>query len=314
MPAMDTTVDLREIAVLVVDDLEDNLDLIEEYLEDVVWSVHLARSGDEAVRIAREHRPDIVLLDLMMPGMNGLSVVRAMRSTDGLRDVGIIMLTAHADRDNVLTARRIGCDHVLGKPIQRERLLSEITLCLKKRPPRPREAPPPTEPAKPRHITVSLGDALETIEAGALADVINDPETIDCLRELVADDSRIGQNLIRLANSPAYAGSQRVDDVARAIVRIGTRQTMKLIRKATSTARGRLNSTKVNEVLRLLEIVRDVFPDRTATIGQTRALLRDLSDAAHARRQEGDKGHSGGAARPAKDAAGPSAAAPERAP
>ena len=71
---------LLNVSVLAVDDLEDNLDLIEEYLEDEVWSVLRAQSGEEALDLAIKYLPDVIVLDLMMPRMNGLAVLRAIRS------------------------------------------------------------------------------------------------------------------------------------------------------------------------------------------------------------------------------------------
>lgn len=289
---MSAECELHDAAVLIVDDIEDNLDLLEDYLEDEVWCVLRAATGQEAVRLAAEHAPDIVLLDLNMPGLNGLAVLRAIRAQVENADVAVIIQTAYAERDNVLTAKRLGCTHVLGKPLERERLLKEMRACMRERrsaPGRQRRTEPPTvEPQrKPAPIAVRLDEALETIEAGTLVELLDDPDILDSLHDLIDEESAIGQRLMRVANSPAYGSAAKVKTVAQALVRLGTIKTSELIRKASDSMRGKLDSVHVNRLLRLLEVVTRAFPERTGTPADTQALLRQLSAAASERSPRG---------------------------
>ncbi len=278
---MNMDYDLHDIAVLAVDDIEDNLDLIEAYLEDVVWSVLRARSGTEAIRLATEHKPDIVLLDLMMPGMNGLAVLRTIRSIEALHDIAVILQTAYASRDSVLTAHRTGCKHILCKPLTKERLLAELRACLSDGRRRRDRTHPNELPQSPQSNDLSdaRDDAQKVIEAGGLDEVIHTPETVDCLRHLIAADSPIGQRLITLANSPIYGGSCRVGTIPAAMIRIGTKETRKLIQKASSAMRGGLSSSRAPEALQLLETIARLFPDRVSAPEDMLALLRELGAA-----------------------------------
>jgi CheY-like chemotaxis protein len=279
--------DLQDAAVLIVDDIEDNIDLLEEYLEDEVWSVLRASSGQEAVQLAAEHIPDIVLLDLNMPGLNGMAVLRAIRAQQANQDVAIILQTAYADRDNVLLAKRLGCDHILGKPVKKDRLLDEMRACLRKRrglPGRQRHhAAPPKQAHAPAPVAVRLDEALETIEAGKLVELLDAPDILDALHDLIDEESVLGRRLIRVANSPMYGSVTRVENVPQALVRLGTTKTSELLQKASVEMRGRLQSIHVERLLRLLEIVTNVFPERTRSPAETQQLLRELSRAAASR-------------------------------
>ena len=131
---MSQEIDLSTSTVLVVDDSEDNLDLIEEYLDGIVRSVVRASSGEACIGLALEHEPDVILLDLMMPNMNGLSVIRSIHAMERLGHIPVILQTAHADRDNILAARRLGCSYILAKPLSRDRLLTELRKALAESP------------------------------------------------------------------------------------------------------------------------------------------------------------------------------------
>ncbi len=280
---MSTEADLTRIAVLAVDDVEDNLDLLEEMLGGEVWSFIRAESGEEAIRLATEHHPDVVLLDLMMPRMNGLSVLRAFRETTALCQMATILQTAFANPDAVLAAKRLGCKHVLTKPISRERLLAEIRGCLGacrgRTLPAEDSAEPEREPTPSRDLTRALGDARRLLEVDDTAQVADQIETTDCLRNLITADSLIGQKLIKVANSPAYSARYPVRNVTEAIVRVGIRETKELIRKAATDPPDRQSSSRTLKALELLESLALLFPDRTATSEGMLALLNDLDRA-----------------------------------
>lgn len=81
-----------------------------------------ARDGQEAVDLAREARPDLILMDLQLPRLNGFSVVRFVRQTDGLRDVPIIVVSAHDPLKHRNLALAAGCNAYVQKPIEFDRL------------------------------------------------------------------------------------------------------------------------------------------------------------------------------------------------
>lgn len=278
---------LLDITVLVVDDVEDNLDLIEELLEDEVWSVLRAQSGKEAVCLAVECPPDVILLDLMMPMMNGLAVLRAIRSNKALESTPVILQTAYADKENIITARRLGCESFLCKPLTKDRLLAEMTKCLKFR---SRGGGGDCEQSddsalsqKVRELTMTVADAKALLEAGRLADDTSQSAPVNCFRNLIPDDSAIGERLIRLANSPVYGGRYPARTVAEAVIRIGVRETKSLILKASSTTTQGISKGNVLKALELLEMLAALFPDRTSTPDGTLSLLEELNAAAQSK-------------------------------
>jgi CheY-like chemotaxis protein len=113
--------------VLVVEDNDMNMQLVEYLLEEGGYRIVKAASGEEALSIARNGDPvDLILMDIHLPGIDGLSVVREMKSDAVTRAIPILALTAHAmrgDKDRFLDA---GCDGYISKPIDVKTFLSSI--------------------------------------------------------------------------------------------------------------------------------------------------------------------------------------------
>jgi CheY-like chemotaxis protein len=116
--------------VLVVEDNDMNMQLVEYLLEEGGYDIVKASSGEEALRLTRvraEAAPiDLILMDIHLPGMDGLSVVREMKNDPGTQKIPILALTAHAmrgDKDRFLEA---GCDGYISKPIDVKTFLSSI--------------------------------------------------------------------------------------------------------------------------------------------------------------------------------------------
>ena len=90
------------------------------------WQVVLAGSGREAVELARRERPDVILLDVMMPGMDGLATLTELRESEDTRGIPVIFLTAKAQRHEVERFRLLGASGVLTKPFDPMTLPDEI--------------------------------------------------------------------------------------------------------------------------------------------------------------------------------------------
>ena len=118
--------------VLVVDDEQDLLDLIEYNLKKEGFTVLTAVDGESSIKIAREHKPDLVLLDIMMPKMDGLEVCQKMRSDADLMHIPIIMLTARGDEKTEVEGLDTGADDYITKPISTKKLLSRIRAVLRR--------------------------------------------------------------------------------------------------------------------------------------------------------------------------------------
>ena len=114
--------------VLVVEDNDMNMQLVEYLLEEGGYTTVKATSGEEALEVARNvvPRPDLVLMDIHLPGMDGLSVVREMKADARTSAIPILALTAHAmrgDRDRFLES---GCDGYISKPIDVKTFIASI--------------------------------------------------------------------------------------------------------------------------------------------------------------------------------------------
>lgn len=112
--------------ILVVEDNEKNLILMRDILEYHGHAVITAQNGEEGVRLAREHRPHLILMDIQMPVMDGYAAVKILRSDPELQDMRIIAVTALAmngDKELVLQA---GFDGYLAKPVETRQLSAMI--------------------------------------------------------------------------------------------------------------------------------------------------------------------------------------------
>jgi DNA-binding response OmpR family regulator len=101
--------------VLVVDDEADAVELLQEFLSAKGYEVLTAHDGEEALRAVREERPHLILLDIRMPGMNGLEVLRRVRQID--QEVGVIVVTAVSEEETGREALALGAFDYIVKPL-----------------------------------------------------------------------------------------------------------------------------------------------------------------------------------------------------
>ena len=113
-------------SVLLVDDFEDGLDMYQEYLTYRGYEVVVAHNGEEAIVQARRHRPDVILLDIRMPGMTGIDALHVLRSDTSFRDIPIVALTAHALEGERIEALGAGFDDLIPKPCLPDQLASAV--------------------------------------------------------------------------------------------------------------------------------------------------------------------------------------------
>lgn len=114
------------IRALVVDDDPGIRQMLELALEFEDFSVLTAKDGPTAIATARALRPDVILLDVMMPAMSGLEVAQALRTDPTTAEIPIVILTAKAGEDDVWSGWQAGIDSYLTKPIDLDMMLSEI--------------------------------------------------------------------------------------------------------------------------------------------------------------------------------------------
>ena len=111
--------------ILVVEDVEFNRDLIVQLLEDD-YEVLTAADGAEGLRLAEQERPDLILMDLSLPVLDGWEVTRRIKANAALRRIPIIALSAHAMTGDEEKALQSGCDDYLAKPLDEDLLFTKL--------------------------------------------------------------------------------------------------------------------------------------------------------------------------------------------
>jgi DNA-binding response OmpR family regulator len=117
---------MNGMRILVAEDDRDIAELISHYLKKSGWSPHVASAGDEALAYARRHPLDAIVLDLMLPGMDGLEVCRALRGDRATAAVPIIMLTARSEEQDRIRGLELGADDYVAKPFSPNELVARI--------------------------------------------------------------------------------------------------------------------------------------------------------------------------------------------
>lgn len=130
-----------EATLLVVDDEPKVIEFVKPFLEREGFTVYTAGNGQDALRMAREFNPDLVVLDWMMPGMSGLDVCRELRK---LSTVGIIMVTARSDEADRIVGLEVGADDYIVKPFSLRELTARIRSVLRRLNVQPQDSPQET--------------------------------------------------------------------------------------------------------------------------------------------------------------------------
>jgi two-component system cell cycle response regulator DivK len=112
--------------VLVVEDTEDNRRIVYDLLTASGYQVLEARDGAAGMAMAAEHRPDLILMDVQLPELDGYEATRRLKADPDLRDIPVIAVTAYALSDDEGKARAAGCDGYVAKPFSPRQLLATV--------------------------------------------------------------------------------------------------------------------------------------------------------------------------------------------
>ncbi len=119
--------------ILVVEDERDIQELLQYNLAKEGYTVVPVTSGEEALRVARTESPDLVLLDLMLPGVDGLEVCRRLKREPDTQGLPIVMLTAKGEEADIVTGLELGADDYISKPFSPRVLIARIRAVLRRR-------------------------------------------------------------------------------------------------------------------------------------------------------------------------------------
>jgi len=123
---------MAKARILVVDDEEDILELVRHVLAREGYDVICVETGESCLKQARQRPPDLIVLDLMLPGIDGLDVCKALKAEDNTRSIPIVMLSAKGDEADIVTGFELGADDYITKPFSGKVLSARIKAVLRR--------------------------------------------------------------------------------------------------------------------------------------------------------------------------------------
>ena len=129
---MDNRKDYSKYTVLIVDDIPVNIILLKTMLARTNVKILTAVNGQEALDLVRSLKPQVVLLDIQMPVMNGLEVLKDIKSDPKLKDIAVIMVSAYTSAEDIEQSMNLGASGFIKKPVIMDILLSNVTAALDK--------------------------------------------------------------------------------------------------------------------------------------------------------------------------------------
>jgi phosphate regulon transcriptional regulator PhoB len=189
--------------VLIVEDEPDIRELVVHHLKREGYQVSTAASGEEALRQVHASLPDLVLLDLMMPAMDGLEVCRRLRQDPGTATLPIVMLTAKGDEVDRVIGLEIGADDYVVKPFSPKELLARVRAVLRRSRPAPGAASTTLGA-----LTIDSGTHTVSVKGETLALT---PKEFDLLRALVEARGRVLSREFLLDRVWGYARASEIE-------------------------------------------------------------------------------------------------------
>ncbi|WP_223786855.1 response regulator [Marinicella meishanensis] len=182
---------MKHARILVVEDQEDLAALLSDYLQQEAWQVDLIHHGDEVEAFIQQHMVDVVLLDVMLPGKNGMDICRDIRKTS---DVPIIMTTARVDEIDRILGLEIGANDYVCKPYSPRELVARVKVWLRHK---AKPCVPPVLELDTESMVVSCAGSqveLTLVECRLLDKMMSQPSRVfsrSQLMDAVYDDGRI---------------------------------------------------------------------------------------------------------------------------
>ncbi|HKJ97718.1 MAG TPA: response regulator [Desulfotignum sp.] len=218
--------------ILIVDDEEDIIELIKYNLKNEGYDIRTAFTGEQAIKIARQALPDLIVLDLMLPGIDGLEVTRFLKNSAQTKELPIVMLTAKGEESDIVTGLELGANDYISKPFSPKELLARIRAILRRRRKHALDDPPADIRQvgemtidRAKHVVSIQGEAVDlTLSEFELLSFLSDKKGWVFTRNQIMDAIH-GEN---------YAVTERSIDV----IIVGLRKKLKSYASRIETVRG----------------------------------------------------------------------------
>ena len=175
---------MRNPTVLVIDDDPNNMDIVTDYLSERSYTILVAEDGESGVSRAEYARPDLILLDIMMPGIDGFETCRRLKSLESTQDIPVIFMTALTETEHKVKGFEAGAVDYITKPFQREEVLARVSVHL-----------------RIRELTIRLQEAKGSLEKRVEERTAELAQTIDALHDQIVERKRGEEECVRLAQA-----------------------------------------------------------------------------------------------------------------
>ncbi|MEH0019827.1 MAG: response regulator [Desulfobacter sp.] len=217
--------------ILIVDDEEDILELIKFNLKSEGYNILQAMTGEEAIKIAKQSGPDLMVLDLMLPGIDGLEVTKYLKNNDATMDIPIVMLTAKGEESDIVTGLELGANDYMSKPFSPRELTARIRAILRRRQKNSTEAP--VRVRQEGDMVIDRAKHRVTIEGQVVELTLSEFELLSFLAEKKGWVFTRGQ-IVDAIHGENYAVTERSIDV----IIVGLRKKLKNYASCIETVRG----------------------------------------------------------------------------
>lgn len=217
--------------ILIVDDEEDILELIKFNLKGEGYNILQAMTGEEAIKIAKQSGPDLIVLDLMLPGIDGLEVTRYLKNNDVTTNIPIVMLTAKGEESDIVTGLELGANDYISKPFSPRELTARIRAILRRRQKNAAEAP--VRVRQEGDMVIDRAKHRVTIEGKLIELTLSEFELLSFLAEKKGWVFTRGQ-IVDAIHGENYAVTERSIDV----IIVGLRKKLGAYSSYIETVRG----------------------------------------------------------------------------
>jgi PAS domain S-box-containing protein len=176
--------DLRAATILVIDDDPKNMDIVSDYLSDFDYTILVAEDGESGIARAEYARPDLILLDVMMPGIDGFETCRRLKHRECTKDIPVIFMTALAETEHKVKGFAAGAVDYITKPFQREEVLARVCVHL-----------------RIRELTTNLQEAKGSLEMRVVERTAELAQTIDALHDEIIQRKQAEEERVRLSRA-----------------------------------------------------------------------------------------------------------------